>query len=95
MIKSELAQALSAYMDEGGVSLTNSEATKAIDGIIEIIGSELKHGRPVFLRGFGTFQIVKRKAKAARNIKLNQTILIPERKVIKFKPSQYLTVDQD
>lgn len=50
-------------------------------------------GNEVTLRGFGTFQIKQRKAKAARNISAGTTIQIPARKVVVFKP--YFNTIQD
>jgi DNA-binding protein HU-beta len=43
------------------------------------------------LRGFGSFVVKKRAAKAARHIKNETTIIIPERYVPTFKPSQYFS----
>ena len=41
----------------------------------------------VYLRGFGTFLIKHRKAKTARNITKNTTIVIPAHDIPAFKPS--------
>jgi DNA-binding protein HU-beta len=45
----------------------------------------------VFLRGFGTFNFKVRKEKLARNISKNTSVLVPEHKVVSFKPSPEFT----
>ena len=52
----------------------------------------VKIGEIVTLRGFGTFGIKHRAAKAARNITKNTTIQVPERDVPHFKPSKDFTL---
>lgn len=42
----------------------------------------------VSLRGFGTFLVKHRKAKTARNISKNTTVIVPERDVPTFRPSK-------
>ena len=42
----------------------------------------------VSLRGFGTFLVKHRKAKTARNISKNTTVIVPERDVPAFRPSK-------
>ena len=56
---------------------------KTMMNIKKTIGS----GEDVTLRGFGTFSTKIRAQKTARNILKNTTIIVPEHKVITFKPS--------
>lgn len=42
----------------------------------------------VYLRGFGSFIVKKRAAKAARDILKNTTIIVPEHKIPAFKPAK-------
>ena len=51
-------------------------------------------GDAVTIRGFGTFQTKQRKAKPARNINTGETILVPARKVVVFKPSKDFNADK-
>ncbi|RLG11770.1 integration host factor subunit beta [Candidatus Pacearchaeota archaeon] len=68
-----------------GVPQTQTKAI--IDTFLETIKEKtVKEGR-VDLRGFGIFKKVKRKAKKARNIRTGETITVPEREVVVFKPS--------
>jgi DNA-binding protein HU-beta len=60
-----------------------------VEGFMEEIMNSMIHGENVYFRGFGSFVIKKRAAKTARHIKNETTLMIPERYVPTFKPSQY------
>ncbi len=66
-----------------------------IQGILDSAMSSIKKSiaeeEAVFLRGFGTFNFKVRKEKLARNISKNTSILVPEHKVVSFKPSPDFT----
>lgn len=66
-----------------------------IEYTLGCIADEVYNGGQVTLRNFGTFKTKTRAAKAARNIKLNKTIIVPARKVVIFKPSKDLNTKQD
>jgi len=53
----------------------------------EIIGA-LAQSKKLELRNFGVFQTKIRKARIGRNPKTNQTVQIPERKKVVFKPGR-------
>lgn len=55
-----------------------------------VIMDEIADGGYVKLTGFGTFETVDRKARPAQNIHTGETIMIPDRKVVKFKVGKYL-----
>ncbi len=42
------------------------------------------------LRGFGVFEVKKRKSRVGRNPKTREVINIPARKVVTFKPSKLI-----
>ncbi|MDR0769520.1 MAG: integration host factor subunit beta [Dysgonamonadaceae bacterium] len=63
----------------------------AVEGFMEEVMSSMNSGKNVYLRGFGSFVVKKRASKAARHIKNETTIIIPERYVPTFKPSQYFS----
>jgi len=50
----------------------------------------LVRGEKVILVGFGTFQIMERKARRGKNPQTGQTIEIPAKKVPKFRPGKSL-----
>lgn len=68
----------------GRTDLTPSQATHAVEGIIEIVADALVSCEPILLRGFGCIKVVKRAAKPARDISKGKAIIIPEHKRVKF-----------
>lgn len=85
MIKKDIIEKVS---DSTGMTI--DQATLVVNATINAITESLSHGQDVYLRGLGTFNVRVRKPKTARNISKNTTIILPERKVIKFKPSIWL-----
>ena len=65
---------------------------KDIEKILEIIFLKimeaLREGKNIEIRGFGTYKVVKRKARIGRNPKNSELIQIPEKKAIKWKISR-------
>ena len=62
MTKAEL---ISAVAKEA--KITKASAAQAIDTITDSITKELRKGGKITLPGFGTFSVVKRKARTGRN----------------------------
>ena len=57
-----------------------------VEGFMDAVKGSLAKQNNVYLRGFGTFEVKTRKAKTARNITKNTTVIIPEHKAPAFKP---------
>jgi DNA-binding protein HU-beta len=55
------------------------------------VARELKKNGKLGLVGFGTFSVVKRKAREGRNPQTGKAIKIPAKKVVKFKPGKELS----
>ncbi|MBT6440940.1 MAG: HU family DNA-binding protein [Alphaproteobacteria bacterium] len=70
--------------------LTNAQAGKAVDGVIESITGSLQGGDEVRLVGFGTFSVAQRKASKGRNPRTGEEIKIPASKQPKFKAGKAL-----
>lgn len=68
----------------GRTDLTPSQATHAVEGIMDIVADALVEGKTITLRGFASIKLVTRAAKPARNISKGVTIIVPERKRVKF-----------
>jgi DNA-binding protein HU-beta/integration host factor subunit alpha len=69
-------------------------AYQVIDTAFETLLANLIENGHVELRGFGVFEVVKRKARKGRNPKKPENeVWIPERKSIRFKPSRLLRRD--
>ena len=88
MNKSELINAMAA---ESGLSKVDSK--NALEAFINAVGKAMKAGEKVSLVGFGTFSVSERAARTGINPSTKQTIEIPAKKVVKFKPGTELTAE--
>ena len=79
MTKQDIIQQL-----EKRTKLSLSQATHAVEGVIDIIADALTKEEPIMLRGFGTIKTVRRAAKPARNISKGTTMMLPPTKQVKF-----------
>ncbi len=59
-----------------------------VEALMETVKHSMSKGSNIYLRGFGTFEVIKRAKKTARNISKNTTLIIPEHFIPKFKPSK-------
>lgn len=69
---------------------TKRAAREAVNAIMSVITDSLARGEKVTLVGFGTFQVVRKKARTGRNPQTGQTIQIPAKRVPKFRPGKDL-----
>jgi DNA-binding protein HU-beta len=69
---------------------TQGEAKSAVTKIFEEMGKALKEGNKVVVQGFGSFHVVMRKSKPARNPRTGEPVMIPPRRRIKFKMAKGL-----
>jgi DNA-binding protein HU-beta len=79
---------IAAVAKKAGLSKT--DATSAVDTVIDCITSTLKTGQEVRLVGFGTFSVSQRKASTGRNPRTGAEIAIPASKQPKFKAGRVL-----
>ena len=70
--------------------LTKKTSREAVDAVISAITGCLAREEKVTLVGFGTFQVVERKARTGVNPQTRGTIQIPAKKVPKFRPGRGL-----
>lgn len=68
----------------GEVGITKKETQNVLDTMTEVITHTLAKGEKVTLVGFGTFQVVNRKARRGVNPQTRETIQIPAKKMPKF-----------
>lgn len=85
MNKSELVNAIAA---EAGLSKASSK--KALEATVNAITDAVKKGDKIALVGFGTFSVVKRAKRNGINPATKKAIVIPAKKVVKFKASANL-----
>ena len=58
--------------------------------ILTTIKEALRHGEPVILRRFGTWQVRAKRARLGRNPKTGTAAAIPARRVVRFVVSRTL-----
>ena len=86
MVKSELIQKLcNSYPN-----ILRKDIEKVLDIIFLEITEALRRGESIEIRGFGTYKIIKRKARLGRNPKTSQSVQIPAKKAVKWKMSKIL-----
>jgi DNA-binding protein HU-beta len=85
MTKTELIAVIA-----GAAGITKTAAAKALDAYVGAVTKALKKGGKLGLVGFGTFSVVKRKAREGRNPQTGKAIKIPAKKVVKFKAGKEL-----
>ena len=84
------AELIAAMAEKAG--LTKVDAHKALEAFMEATKKELKGGKKLTLIGFGTFSVVKRKARTGLNPRTKKAIKIPAKKVVKFKAGKGLAL---
>ena len=83
MTKADIVDIISSAT---GISKIETEAV--VKGFLETVIESLKKGETIELRGFGTFKVVKRARRVARNPKTNQEVIVPEQKAPVLKISK-------
>lgn len=81
MTKAEIVQEIAKTT---GIEKDNVLAV--VEKLMTVIKDSLASGENVYLRGFGTFDIVRRAEKTARNISKNTTLIVPAHNIPHFKP---------
>ena len=79
MNKNDLIAAVSS-----SAGLSKSDATRALESLLDTITNALKRGEKVSIVGFGNFSVSHRKATTGRNPRTGESIQIPPSKRPKF-----------
>jgi len=87
--KAAAAQALEAFTGAVGKELKKN-GKLGLEAFTGAVGKELKKNGKLGLVGFGTFSVVKRKAREGRNPQTGKKIKIAAKKVVKFKAGKAL-----
>lgn len=85
MTKEELVTIIASDAD-----VSKATAEKALKALVSGISDSLKQGDSVTLVGFGTFTVVNRAARRARNPRTGEEIQVPATRSPKFKPGKAL-----
>ncbi|WP_303010792.1 HU family DNA-binding protein [uncultured Bacteroides sp.] len=70
--------------------ISQKEAEKVLDGVLESITEALCKKEPVVLIGFGSFSVKKRAARGGYNPRTKEKIVIPSKQVVRFRPGAKL-----
>lgn len=70
--------------------VTKKEASDYVNEVLELMKETLEGGEEIKVSGFGKFEVRKKGERIGRNPRTGDEILIPERKVLRFKVSQVL-----
>jgi len=70
--------------------LSRSDASKAIETMLDIVTATLKRGDEVRLVGFGNFSVTRRKASIGRNPRTGEPMQIAASSQPKFRPGKLL-----
>lgn len=81
MTKAEIANEISRT-----TGLDKKAVVDVIEQFMTVVKDSVSHGENVYLRGFGAFECIERAQKPARDINKGTTIMLPARKIPKFKP---------
>ena len=77
-------------------NLGKNDADIAVNTVFEALTNALVAGRRIEIRGLGSFSISQRQARIRRNPRNGDSVAVPARRVIHFKPGKALreTVDK-
>lgn len=70
--------------------LSKKDATSAVNAVFEILKERLAEGDKLTIPGFGSFFVAQRSERKGRNPQTGQEIIIPAKKVPKFRASSNL-----
>ena len=85
MNKAELVEEVASE-----TGLTKKTSREVVDAVISAITDSLGREEKVTLVGFGTFQVMERRARRGVNPQTRETIRVPAKKVPKFKAGKSL-----
>lgn len=85
MNKSELVKSLAERAE-----VTQKDAAKALDALVETIQQALANGDKVQITGFGSFEVRDRKERKVISPATGEEIKVPATKVPAFKPGKSL-----
>ena len=86
MTKADIAQII--YARIGGFS--KKESIDLVDLVFETMKETLGRGEKIKISGFGNFVLRDKRQRQGRNPQTGDPIMITERRVLSFKPSQIL-----
>jgi integration host factor subunit alpha len=83
--KSDIAEAIHER-----VGFTQKRSAEVVEMILELMKESLERGEKIKISGFGNFEVREKKPRKGRNPQTGEEIIISERRVITFRPSELL-----
>ncbi len=72
------------------MNITKTDAKLAVDSVVSGIMNGIVQDGKVTVIGLGTFYLLGRSARTIKNPKTGEDVQVPEKTVIKFRPSKLL-----
>ncbi len=91
MNRSDLIDGLAARFG----NLKQNDIDFAANTILDAMGDALFAGRRMEIRGFGSFSMKQRQGRIRRNPRNGNSVTVPERRVVHFKPGKALRESVD
>lgn len=88
MVKKQLISALAAKLPES----SKRDSETIVKHIIDLLSESIAQGQRIEIRGFGAFSLHQRRAAMIKNPKSGETMRIPEKQKVHFKPGLDLTL---
>jgi CRISPR-associated helicase Cas3/CRISPR-associated endonuclease Cas3-HD len=78
---------IARILAEEGVVESITKGKEVIDAVVEVIVNELQDGNEIFLSDLGRLYMVETKERPGRNPKTGESITVPAKRVLKFRPA--------
>lgn len=85
MTKSDIVEAIHRR-----VGFSKKRSSEVVALVLDLIKEALEGGEKVKISGFGNFELRRKDPRKGRNPQTGEEIVITERQVLTFKPSQVL-----
>jgi DNA-binding protein HU-beta len=85
MNKSDLIESIAS-----AANISKVAAERGLNGMLDTMTAAMEDGERVTLVGFGSFSVVDRASRLGRNPKTGESVPIPPRKAVKFRPGKEL-----
>ncbi len=85
MTKSDIVEAVHQR-----VGFSKKRSSEVVALVLDLIKEALEDGEKVKISGFGNFELRRKEPRKGRNPQTGEEIVITERQVLTFKPSQVL-----
>tara|TARA_B100001250_G_C19748158_1_gene766371 strand:+ start:190 stop:480 length:291 start_codon:yes stop_codon:yes gene_type:complete len=90
MLKNNFTRKSLANKIYKNLGFSKNISSTIIDDFFESLSSELIKNNKIKISSFGTFQVINKRERIGRNPKTKVDVKISARKIVKFKPSNFI-----